>query len=154
MPLIDHKSRAGIAEIKFVGAEQVQHLDRAAAAGFEAYILIPADLEKSKVIASQIYGARVIPVRGNYDDVNRLCTEIAGRYPWAFVNVNLRPFYAEGSKTVGFEIAEQLGWNAPDAVVVPMAGGALITKINKAFKELTFLTFSPNANFIKIFMGK
>jgi threonine synthase len=111
----------------------------AAAAGFEAYILIPADLEKSKVIASQIYGARVIPVRGNYDDVNRLCTEIAGRYPWAFVNVNLRPFYAEGSKTVGFEIAEQLGWRAPDAVVVPMAGGALITKIHKAFKELTEL---------------
>jgi threonine synthase len=111
----------------------------AAAAGFEAYILIPADLEKSKVIASQIYGARVIPVRGNYDDVNRLCTEIAGRYPWAFVNVNLRPFYAEGSKTVGFEIAEQLGWRVPDAVVVPMAGGALITKIHKAFKELTEL---------------
>jgi len=111
----------------------------AAAAGFEAYILIPADLEKSKVIASQIYGARVIPVHGNYDDVNRLCTEIAGRYPWAFVNVNLRPFYAEGSKTVGFEIAEQLGWRAPDAVVVPMAGGALITKINKAFNELTEL---------------
>ncbi len=73
-------------------------------------------------------------MRGNYDDVNRLCTEIAGRYPWAFVNVNLRPFYAEGSKTVGFEIAEQLGWRAPDAVVVPMAGGALITKINKALQ--------------------
>jgi threonine synthase len=117
----------------------------AAAAGFEAYILIPADLEKSKITASQIYGATVIPVRGNYDDVNRLCTEIAGRYPWAFVNVNLRPFYAEGSKTVGFEIAEQLGWKAPDAVVVPMAGGALITKIDKAFKELTELGLIPEA---------
>ncbi len=108
----------------------------AAAAGFPAYILIPDHLEKSKIIGTQIFGAKVIPVRGNYDDVNRLCSEIAGRYPWAFVNVNLRPFYAEGSKTFGFEIAEQLGWRAPDAVVVPMAGGSLITKIYKGLKEL------------------
>ncbi|MEO6724842.1 MAG: threonine synthase [Blastocatellia bacterium] len=111
----------------------------AAAAGFPAYILIPDNLEKSKVTATQIYGANVIPVKGNYDDVNRLCSEIAGRYPIAFVNVNLRPFYGEGSKTFGYEIAEQLGWQVPDAVVVPMAGGSLITKIHKAFGELTKL---------------
>jgi threonine synthase len=111
----------------------------AAAAGFPAYILIPDNLEKSKVLGTQIFGANVIPVRGNYDDVNRLCSEIAGRHPIAFVNVNLRPFYGEGSKTFGYEIAEQLGWQAPDAVVVPMAGGSLITKIYKAFGELAKL---------------
>jgi threonine synthase len=108
----------------------------AASAGLPAYILIPDNLEKSKVIGTQIFGATVVPVRGNYDAVNRLCSEIAGKYAWAFVNVNLRPFYAEGSKTFGFEIAEQLGWQAPDAVVVPMAGGSLITKIHKGFREL------------------
>jgi threonine synthase len=107
----------------------------AALAQLPAYILIPENLEKSKVAATSIYGARVIRVRGNYDDVNRLCTEIADRFPWGFVNVNLRPFYGEGSKTFGHEIAEQLGWRAPDAVVVPMAGGSLISKIHKAFKE-------------------
>jgi threonine synthase len=108
----------------------------AAAAGLPAYILIPESLEPNKIIATSIYGARVIAVRGNYDDVNRLCTEIAERYPWGLVNVNLRPFYGEGSKTVGYEIAEQLGWRAPAAVVVPMAGGSLITKIHKGLKEL------------------
>lgn len=108
----------------------------AAAAGLPAFILIPDNLEKSKVTATQIYGANVVPVKGNYDDVNRLCSEIAGRHAIAFVNVNLRPFYGEGSKTFGYEIAEQLGWKAPDAVVVPMAGGSLITKIYKAFGEL------------------
>lgn len=117
----------------------------AAAAGFPAYILIPDNLEKSKVIGTQIFGANVIPVRGNYDDVNRLCSEIAGRYRFAFVNVNLRPFYGEGSKTFGYEIAEQLGWQTPDAVVVPMAGGSLITKIYKAFGELEKLGFIPSA---------
>jgi len=117
----------------------------AAAAGFPAHILIPDNLEKTKVIGTQVYGAHLVPVRGNYDDVNRLCTEIAGRYPWAFVNVNLRPFYAEGSKTVGFEIAEQLGWQAPDAVVVPMAGGALITKIFKGFTEFAEIGLIPSA---------
>ncbi len=108
----------------------------AAAAGLPAYILIPESLEPNKIIATSIYGARVIAVRGNYDDVNRLCTEVAERYPWGFVNVNLRPFYGEGSKTFGYEIAEQLGWRAPAAVVVPMAGGSLITKIHKGLKEL------------------
>lgn len=108
----------------------------AAAAGLPSYILIPESLEKSKITATQIYGARVIAVRGNYDDVNRLCAQIADRHPWGFVNVNLRPFYAEGSKSMGFEIAEQLGWRAPDAVIVPMAGGALISKIHKGLGEL------------------
>jgi threonine synthase len=107
----------------------------AAAAGLPAYILIPDHLEPSKVTATSIYGARVIAVRGNYDDVNRLCCEIADRFPWGFVNVNLRPFYGEGSKTFGYEMAEQLGWRAPDAVVVPMAGGSLITRIHKGLKE-------------------
>lgn len=109
---------------------------QAAAAGIPAYILIPESLERSKVTATQIYGARVIAVRGNYDDVNRLCAQIAERHPWGFVNVNLRPFYAEGSKTMGFEIAEQLGWKAPTSIVVPMAGGALISKIHKGLGEL------------------
>jgi len=108
----------------------------AASAGLPAYILIPDNLEPNKIIATSIYGARVIAVRGNYDDVNRLCTDLAERYPWAFVNVNLRPFYGEGSKTFGYEIAEQLGWRAPAAIVVPMAGGSLITKIHKGLKEL------------------
>jgi len=108
----------------------------AAAAGLPAYILIPDSLEPVKVLATSIYGALVIAVRGNYDQVNRLCTEVAERYEWGLVNVNLRPFYGEGSKTVGYEIAEQLGWRAPDAVVVPMAGGSLITKIHKGLKEL------------------
>jgi threonine synthase len=108
----------------------------AAVAGLPAYILIPENLEPNKIAATSIYGARVIAVRGNYDDVNRLCTEVAERHPWGFVNVNLRPFYGEGSKTFGYEIAEQLGWRAPAAVVVPMAGGSLITKIHKGLKEL------------------
>ena len=107
-----------------------------AAAGLPAYILIPENLEPNKIAATSIYGARVIMVRGNYDDVNRLCTEVAERHPWGFVNVNLRPFYGEGSKTFGYEIAEQLGWRSPTAVVVPMAGGSLITKIHKGLKEL------------------
>ncbi|HEX8186171.1 MAG TPA: threonine synthase [Blastocatellia bacterium] len=108
----------------------------AAAAGLPAYVLIPEDLEPNKVTATSIYGASLVRVRGSYDDVNRLCTELADRYQWGFVNVNLRPFYGEGSKTFGYEIAEQLGWRAPAAVVVPMAGGSLITKIHKGLKEL------------------
>jgi len=107
----------------------------AAAAGLPAYILVPDNLERAKISATSIYGARLIPVRGNYDDVNRLCSQIADRYRWGFVNVNLRPFYGEGSKTFGYEIAEQLGWRAPDAVVIPMAGGSLISKTFKGLKE-------------------
>ena len=107
----------------------------AASAGLEAYVLIPDNLEQGKVLGATIYGAKVIAIAGNYDQVNRLCSQIAFRFGWGFVNVNLRPFYAEGSKTVGFEIAEDLGWRVPDHVVAPMAGGSLIGKIHKAFKE-------------------
>jgi threonine synthase len=108
----------------------------AAAAGLESYIFVPADLEPTKILGTSIYGARVITVSGTYDQVNRLCSEVAMEYGWGLVNVNLRPFYAEGSKTVGFEIAEQLGWRTPRHVVCPMAGGSLIGKIHKAFHEL------------------
>src|SRR5207237_3366862 len=108
----------------------------AAAAGLPSFILIPHDLEKSKVLATQVYVTRLIAVNGNYDAVNRLCSQIVDRYPWGFVNVNLRPFYAEGSKTFGHEIAEQLGWRAPDAIVIPMAGGSLIGKTYKGLTEL------------------
>ena len=108
----------------------------AAAAGLEAYVLIPDGLEQGKVLGATIYGAKVIAIRGNYDQVNRLCSQIADKFGWGFVNVNLRPFYAEGSKSMGFEIAEDLGWRAPDHVVAPMAGGSLIGKLHKAFKEL------------------
>jgi threonine synthase len=112
---------------------------QAAREGLQACILVPADLEPAKILNTQIYGARLVRVAGNYDHVNRLCSQIADRFHWGFVNVNLRPYYAEGSKTVGYEIAEQLGWRLPDNVVVPMAGGSLITKIRKAFSELIAL---------------
>lgn len=108
----------------------------AAAAGLESYIFVPADLERSKILGTSIYGAKLIGVDGTYDQVNRLCTQVAFKYGWGFVNINLRPFYAEGSKTFGFEIAEQLGWRTPRHVVVPMAGGSLIGKIHNAFYEL------------------
>jgi threonine synthase len=108
----------------------------AAAAGLESYIFIPSDLEPAKILGTSIYGAKVIGVAGTYDQVNRLCTQVAFKYGWGFVNINLRPFYAEGSKSVGFEIAEQLGWQTPQHVVVPMAGGSLIGKVQKAFQEL------------------
>jgi threonine synthase len=109
---------------------------QAAAAGLEAYIFTPADLEPAKIAGTVVYGARLVRISGNYDQVNRLCSVIAQKYPWGIVNVNLRSYYAEGSKTVGFEIAEQLGWRLPGTLVCPMAGGALITKIAKAFDEL------------------
>jgi threonine synthase len=107
----------------------------AAAAGLPSFVLIPDNLEQAKVTTTAIFGARLIAVRGNYDDVNRLCSQIADRHPWGFVNVNLRPYYAEGSKTFGFEIAEDLDWHAPDAIVVPMAGGSLISKLYKGLGE-------------------
>ena len=112
---------------------------QAARLGIKASILVPSDLEPAKILNTLVYGARLIRIDGNYDHVNRLCTLIADEYAWGLVNVNLRPYYAEGSKTVGFEIAEQLGWRLPDNVVVPMAGGSLIRKIRKAFKELVYL---------------
>jgi threonine synthase len=106
-----------------------------ARAGFDRFIFIPASLEASKIVASLVYEPNLVAVDGNYDDVNRLCSEIANRYRWAFVNINIRPFYAEGSKTIGFEVIEQLGWKAPDNVVVPCASGSLLTKVWKSFKE-------------------
>jgi threonine synthase len=112
---------------------------QAARLGLKACILVPADLEPAKILNTQVYGARLVRIDGNYDHVNRLCTQIADEYNWGLVNVNLRPYYAEGSKTVGYEIAEQLGWRLPDNVVVPMAGGSLIRKIKKAFGELIAL---------------
>lgn len=108
----------------------------AAAVGMQSVVFIPSDLEAGKVAATAVYGGRLMSVDGTYDDVNRLCAELAGRHPWAFVNLNVRPYYAEGSKTIGFEVVEQLGWRYPDAVVVPVASGSLLTKVAKAFREL------------------
>ncbi|MGI8512406.1 MAG: threonine synthase, partial [Solirubrobacteraceae bacterium] len=107
----------------------------AAAAGLESFFFIPADLEEQKVLATGVYGTHVVAVIGNYDDVNRLCTQLSAEHPWAFVNVNLRPYYAEGSKTLAYETAEQLGWELPDRVVAPIASGSLFTKIARGFEE-------------------
>jgi threonine synthase len=108
----------------------------AAKIGMPCYVFIPEDLERAKILATAAYGAKVVAVKGNYDDVNRLCSEVADTLPWAFINVNMRPYYAEGSKSLGFEVAEQLGWRLPDHVVVPIASGALLTKVHRAFSEL------------------
>jgi threonine synthase len=118
----------------------------AAEAGLKACVFIPADLEQGKVIGTLVYAPTLVEVRGTYDEVNRLCAEIGDKYHWAFVNINLRPYYAEGSKTMGYEIAEQLGWRAPAHVVVPCAGGSLLTKIAKAFPELARLGLIPEAH--------
>src|SRR6201997_1383052 len=107
----------------------------AASAGLRSFVLIPADLEPTKILGSLIFGNNVIGIQGAYDQVNRLCSEVAGKYHWGFVNVNLRPYYAEGSKTMGFEIIEQLGWKIPRHTVVCMASGSLLTKIHKAYQE-------------------
>ena len=119
----------------------------AAAAGLKSYVFIPADLEQGKIVNSLVYGAGVIGIRGHYDEVNRLCAEIAGKYGWAFVNVNMRPYYAEGSKSMGFEIVEQLGWRIPQHTVVPMASGSLLTKIQKAYQEFTKLGLASDAKY-------
>jgi threonine synthase len=108
----------------------------AARAGLNCVIFMPEGVEAGKIVGSTIYGAQLITIRGNYDDVNRLCSEIADKYGWAFVNINLRPYYTEGAKTFGFEVAEQLGWRLPDHIVVPTAGGTILPKVAKAFKEL------------------
>ena len=118
----------------------------AAIANLNCYIFIPADLEAGKVVASLVFAPTVVGIMGNYDDVNRLCSEIAGVYPWAFVNINIRPYYAEGSKTFCFEIIEQLGWETPDHIVAPAAGGSLITKIGKALKEFHLLELIEEPN--------
>jgi threonine synthase len=107
----------------------------AAAAGLDSYVFIPADLEEQKVLATGVYGTKLVAVRGSYDDVNRLCTQLAGDRDWAFVNVNVRPYYAEGSKTIAFEVAEQLGFKLPDRVIAPVASGSLFTKIARGFEE-------------------
>jgi threonine synthase len=112
----------------------------AAKAGMESVVLIPTGLEEVKILATAVFGGRVLEIEGNYDDVNRLCGELSSEYPeWAFVNVNLRPYYAEGSKTLAYEVAEQLGWRLPDHVVVPVASGSQLTKIDKGFRELVRL---------------
>ncbi|HSQ00707.1 MAG TPA: threonine synthase [Candidatus Dormibacteraeota bacterium] len=108
----------------------------AARAGLNCFIFIPDNLEQGKIIGSAIYGPHTVAIRGNYDDVNRLCSEIADKYRWAFVNINIRPYYTEGAKTYGFEVAEQLGWTFPKHIVVPTAGGTILPKIGKAFSEL------------------
>jgi threonine synthase len=107
----------------------------AAAAGLDSYVLVPADLEEQKLLATAVYGTNLVGVRGNYDDVNRLCTELAEAHPWAFVNVNLRPYYAEGSKTLAYETVEQLGWTLPDRIVCPIASGSLFTRLGRGFTE-------------------
>jgi len=127
-----------------IGCSSTGNLANAVAAqgaqqGFNTCVFIPADLEPAKILNTAVYGARIVRINGNYDHVNRLCTQIADKFRWGLVNVNLRPYYAEGSKTHGYEIAEQLGWELPDNVVVPMAGGSLIGKIAKAFAELAHL---------------
>jgi threonine synthase len=113
----------------------------AAACGMDSYVFIPADLERTKILGTLVYGSRVVAIKGSYDEVNRLCSEIAGKYGWAFVNINIRPYYAEGSKAFGYEIAEQMGWRLPRHIIVPMASGSLITKIRKAFNEFRRLGF-------------
>ena len=122
-----------------VAAQSVQ-------AGLDCFIFMPADLEQGKIVGTSIYGVNVVGISGNYDGVNRLCTEIADQHEWAFVNINIRPYYAEGSKTFGFEIVEQLGWQTPKHIVVPMAGGSLITKIDKAINEFVTIGIIDEAN--------
>lgn len=119
---------------------------QATAAGLRSVIFIPANLEEAKVTGTLVYNAEVVAVEGSYDDVNRLCSEVASIYPWAFVNINLRPYYSEGSKTVAFEIAEQLGWKTPEHIIIPVAGCSLLTKICKGFKELERLGWISRNN--------
>jgi threonine synthase len=107
----------------------------AAAAGLDSYVFVPADLEEQKLLATGIYGTNLVGVKGNYDDVNRLCTELSQTRPWAFLNVNLRPYYAEGSKTLAFETIEQLGWKLPDRIVSPIASGSLFTRLGRAIED-------------------
>ena len=111
----------------------------AARAGIRSVVFVPSDLERGKIIGAAIYGPTLVSVAGTYDEVNRLCSEVADNYPWAFVNINMRPYYAEGSKTLGYEVAEQLGWRLPEHVVIPSASGAMFTKIWKGFNEMACL---------------
>lgn len=127
---------------------------QAAAAGLPAWIFIPEDLEPAKIVATAVYRPNLVRVRGVYDDVNRLCAEVADRYGWGIVNVNLRPYYGEGSKTVGYEIVEQLGWEAPANVIAPMAGGALLTKIHQALHELERYGLAAGTSRTRVFGGQ
>jgi threonine synthase len=123
----------------------------AAHAGLESYVFIPQDLELAKIVTTAIYGGHLIAVEGNYDDVNRLCAELTSEHPsWAFVNVNVRTYYAEGSKTLAYEVAEQLGWEAPDHVVVPVGSGSQLTKIHKGFRELGEVGLLPEPPEVRI----
>jgi threonine synthase len=123
----------------------------AAKAGMESVVLVPSSLESAKVMMASVYGGTVVAVEGSYDDVNRLCAELTSEHPsWAFVNVNVRSYYAEGSKTLAFEVAEQLGWQAPDHVVVPIASGSQLTKIHKGFRELGLVGLVDNADQVRI----
>jgi len=122
---------------------------QAASAGLKSYVFIPSDLEQGKIVNSLIYGAHVISIKGHYDEVNRLCAEIAGKFNWAFVNVNMRPYYAEGSKSMAYEIVEQLGWRLPRHTVVPMASGSLLTKIQKGYQELVKLGLVAQASSLR-----
>jgi threonine synthase len=108
----------------------------AARAGMEAFVFVPSDLEAGKLLGSKVYGANLVAVDGSYDDVNRLCAELGDKHKWAFVNINVRPYYSEGSKTLGYEVAEQLGWRAPDHCIVPLASGSLYGKVYKGLQEL------------------
>ena len=119
----------------------------AASAGLKAYVFIPSDLEQGKIVNSLVYGANVITIKGHYDEVNRLCAEIAGKFDWAFVNVNMRPYYAEGSKSMAYEIIEQSGWRIPRHTVVPMASGSLLTKIQKGYQEFVKLGLASEAEY-------
>jgi threonine synthase len=123
----------------------------AAAVGLESYVFIPADLEEQKVLATGVYGTNLVGVRGNYDDVNRLCTELSAEREWAFVNINMRPYYAEGSKTLAFETVEQLGWQLPDRVICPIASGSLFTKVARGFEE--WLELGLVAGTLPVFNG-
>lgn len=119
----------------------------AARSGLRCFIFIPAGLEHGKVIGSTIYNPNAVAIHGNYDEVNRLCTEIAQKYNWAFVNINLRPFYTEGAKTYGFEVAEQMGWKVPQHIIVPTAGGTILPKIAKSFREMMDVGLIPQEEF-------
>lgn len=123
----------------------------AARAGMASIVFIPHDLERAKVVTTAIYGGSVVAVRGSYDDVNRLCAELTGEHPdWAFANVNMRAYYAEGSKTLAFEVAEQLGWRAPDHVVVPIGSGSQLTKVAKGFRELSRLGILEDTGGVRV----
>lgn len=126
----------------------------AAAAGMKSYVFIPHDLEEGKIVGTTVYGTKIIEIEGSYDDVNRFCSEVAAVFNWAFVNINIRPYYGDGSKTFGYEIAEQLGWRAPDNIIVPVAGSSLITKIHKAFKEFEMLDLLEDEVKTKVFAAQ